>query len=177
MYRRILIACLGYVALIVPSYAADWALEIVPTHSAGDVSDIDTRGAAFLVLMTNTTDHNLNVWTDEYSWGYDNLSFDVKRSSGKAFRIIRVPEMFTMNMALPYLVRPGAHYAWAVTLASDKWNGFPPDWKGSEEVTIQAKFEIDPTKESKELTVWTGMIKSKPMKTTLVRYEKKSSDR
>jgi len=158
--------------LSIPLRAEDWALEIIPSYSSATAQAIDTRNQAFVVLLTNTSDHDLSTWIENYSWGYDNLSFRITRADGKSFRVIKQQEFFTVNFPCPYLVRSHGHFAWAVTFSPDQWTGFPADWKGSEEVTIQAQFEIDPTKESQEMKVWTGKITSAPMKVTLTRFLK-----
>jgi len=125
------------------------------------------------VLLTNITHQELRVWTEEYSWGYDNLSFIVTRANGGTFHIVRQPEAFTMNIPVYYLVKPGGHYAWSVTLSPSTWTGFPDNWTGSEKVTIQAQLETKSTLESKENNVWTGKVLSMPMKVTLIRFPRK----
>jgi hypothetical protein len=166
----LIIVCFLSLAISLP--AADWALEIIPSVVSTAGQSIDTRNEAFVVLLTNTSDRDLNTWIEEFSWGYDNLSFLVTRADGSIFRIVKQPEMFTVNVAIPYLVRSHGHFAWAVTFSPDEWTGFPANWSGSEEVAIQARFEIDPTPQSKEMKVWTGKIESSPMKVMLTRFLK-----
>jgi len=161
-----------FLSLSISLLAADWALEIIPTGNGTAGQSIDTRNEAFVVLLTNTSDHDLSTWIEEFSWGYDNLSFLITRADGSSFSVVKKPEFFTVNEAVPYLVRPRGHFAWAVTFSPDEWTGFPANWKGYEEVTIQARFEIDPTSESKEMKVWTGKIESPPLKVSLTRFLK-----
>ena len=111
-------------------------------------------------------------WIEEFSWGYDNLTFAITRAGGTSFRVQKKPQYFTVNMAIPNLVKPGGHFAWVVTFSPDEWVGFPSDWKGSEDVSMQARFKIDPTPESKELHVWTGTVESPSIKVNLTRFLK-----
>ena len=145
-----------FLSLSISLSAADWTLEIIPNGSSAAEKSIDTRNEAFVVLLTNTSDRDLNTWIEEFSWGYDNLSFLITRTDGSSFRVSKQPEMFTVNVAVPFLVKPHAHFAWAVTFSPDQWTGFPADWKGSEEVSIQAQFEINPTPESSKMKVLDG---------------------
>jgi hypothetical protein len=172
MIVRAALLLLFFLSLSLSLAAADWALEIIPNGSNAAGQSIDTRSQAFVVLLTNTSDHDLNTWIEEFSWGYDNLSFLVTRADGSSFRVVKQQELFTMNVAIPYLVRSHGHFAWAVTFSPDEWTGFPANWKGTEDVTIQARFEIDPTPQSKEMKVWTGKVESLPMKVTLTRFLK-----
>jgi hypothetical protein len=169
---RLALIIIYFLGLSISLSAADWALEIIPNGKNREGQGIDTRNEAFVVLLTNTSGHDLYNWPEEFSWGYDNLSFLIERSNGSSFRVLRKQEGFTVNIAFPNLVKPHGHFAWAVTFSPDEWTGFPADWKGSEEVTIRARFEIDPTRESKEMKVWTGKIESPPIKVTLTRFLK-----
>ena len=125
-----------------------------------------------MVLLTNTSASDLSTWTQDYSWGYDNLSFLIVRADGTSFHVKRKPEIFTKNGPIPYLIRPHDHFAWAVTFSPDDWTGFPSDWKGSEDVSMKAVFEINETPESTRLKVWTGIVESPSIKVNLTRFLK-----
>ncbi len=169
-FALLLFLCCAGCALVV--HADDWSLEIIPTYKSTQEQTIDTRGSAFVVLLTNHSGHDATIWANIYSWGYDDLSFLVTRADGKTFSIKRKQEMFTVNFPVCYLIRSGGHYAWSVTFSPDLWEGFPSDWKGEEKITLKAIFEIKPTPQSKEMKVWTGRVESPQTPVTLVRFKK-----
>ena len=45
----------------------------IPVH--GEQRPLN-KNEHFHVLVTNTSDKPLRLWTDRFSWGYDNLSFE-----------------------------------------------------------------------------------------------------
>lgn len=55
------------------------------------------EGTHFHVMITNQTDKTLRLWTDRYSWGYDNLFFEVIERDGKRTKIFKKTKSWNKN--------------------------------------------------------------------------------
>jgi hypothetical protein len=109
--------------------AADWSLEIVPTHSMGDkvVLSSDNLTPDFYVVLTNLSNHPWKVWESWNSWGWWNLSFDVTRADGRKFRLRKGGGSWSWNGPDTFLVRSGMSFVMPVRF-DERWTGFPDDW-------------------------------------------------
>jgi hypothetical protein len=149
---------------IMPDAMAPVAISIaVPKHHAH--RSLNTA-SHFHALVTNTSDKPVRLWTDRFSWGYDNLSFDLIGDGGEVVRITKNPRDWTKNYPDWLELAPGETYVLNVDFFSDAgkeiWDN-PPVAEGAAKpklLKLRAVYEISPDTQSKELGVWTGKITS-----------------
>lgn len=117
----------------------------------------------FHVVVRNVSEKPLRLWTDRYSWGYDNLSFEQTLDDGKTTRITKKERGWDKNFPDWLELQPGESYILNVNLfAADIWNDVPtanPKAK-PKLVKLRAIYEVQPDDESKKLGVWTGKVAS-----------------
>lgn len=120
-------------------------------------------GDHFHVVVRNVSEKPLRVWTDRFSWGYDNLSFEQTHDDGKTTRITKKERGWRKNYPDWLELQPGECYVLNVNLFStDIWNEVPgADPKAKPKlVKLQAIYEVQPDEESKKLGVWAGKVVS-----------------
>ena len=145
-----------------------WTLRIVPTQSSperGISLDNASKGSVFYVVLTNISQSDLAVWREWCSWGYDNLSFDIRLSDGRTFHVKKKPQDYKKDWPDSYLVKKGTHFVISVRF-DELWEGFPEDWR-SQEVRIKAIYKIERDQDSQRLKVWTGQMESTELTATL----------
>jgi hypothetical protein len=118
----------------------------------------------FFAVIENTGSDSVKLWNDWNSWGYDNLSFEIIDNSGKTSIARRKKAAFTRNFPAVIEIGPGEVIVREVDLLSKTipWTGFPLPRKAerSKPFQMRALYSIKDSKESKELGVWTGAIRS-----------------
>jgi hypothetical protein len=117
----------------------------------------------FHVLVRNVSDAPVKLWTDRFSWGYDNLSFDLTDDDAKHLTATKQPRGWSKNYPDWLELQPGEEYVLNVNLfAGETWQNVParPKGTGPKLVKMRAVYEIKPDDESKRLGVWTGRIQS-----------------
>ncbi|MFT7638897.1 MAG: hypothetical protein ACI9G1_000622 [Pirellulaceae bacterium] len=118
------------------------------------------------VLVTNVSDKPIRVWTDRFSWGYDNLSFEMIDNDGNVTRVIKKPRNWTKNYPDWLELEAGGSYVLNVDWYSERgraqWDNTPTaDGKrGPTPVKLRAVYEVRPDDESRKLGVWAGKISS-----------------
>jgi len=114
----------------------------------------------FYLVITNQSAVRLGVWRDWSRWGWYCPAVDIKvRETSFEFR--RKGKAWARNFADPYYIDPGDHYVLPVALLSDEWiqpNNFKPE--RFKEAVISATFTIEPSKDTKRLNIWTGVLKA-----------------
>jgi hypothetical protein len=119
-------------------------------------------GDHFHVLVRNVSDQPIRLWTDRYSWGYSNLSFEIVGDDGKATPVRKKPRGWDKNYPDWLELKPGDTYVLNVNLnAADVWEN-PPRASGAKptQLKLRAVYEITPDEQSAKLGVWTGKIQS-----------------
>lgn len=120
----------------------------------------------FHVIVTNTSDKPVRLWTDRFSWGYDNLSFDLIGDDGGVTHIAKRPRDWTKNFPDWQVLAPGEVWVIDVDWFSDdgraSWENVPASDAAVKPklVKLRAVYEVKPDAESKELGVWTGKVTS-----------------
>jgi hypothetical protein len=120
----------------------------------------------FHVVITNVSDKPVRLWTDRFSWGYDNLSFEAIAADGSVTPIAKRPRDWTKNYPDWHELAAGETWVIDVDWFSDEgraiWEHTPARDAGLKPmlVKLRAVYEVKPDRQSKELGVWTGKITS-----------------
>lgn len=120
-------------------------------------------GDHFHVLVKNVSDAPLRLWTDKYSWGYSNLSFEQISADGTVTQIKKKPRGWDKNYPDWLELQPGDTFVLNVNFAAaDIWENPPKADAGKKPtlVKLRAVFEITPDEQSTKLAVWTGKLQS-----------------
>lgn len=125
----------------------------------------------FHVIVTNKTDKPIRLWTDRFSWGYDNLSFEITGDDGKVTKVTKKPRGWRKNYPDWLSLGPGESYVLNVDFFSEVgqgiWDNVPKPTKTSTTkrlIKLRAVYEVMPDDESRRLGVWSGKVVS-PVKT------------
>jgi len=124
-------------------------------------------GDHFHILVKNVSDKPVRLWTDRFSWGYDNLSFELIGDDGTITTIQRTPRSWTKNFPDWLEVAPGECWVidvnWFTAKVKDIWEKAADRPESSPKpklVKLRAVYEVHPDAESKKLGVWTGKVLS-----------------
>lgn len=120
-------------------------------------------GDHFHVLVKNVSDAPLRLWTDKYSWGYSNLSFELVAADGTVTQIKKKPRGWDKNYPDWLELKPGDTYVLNVNFgAADIWENAPTAAAGKKPTLVQlrAVYEIAPDEQSTKSAVWTGKLQS-----------------
>jgi hypothetical protein len=126
--------------------------------------DLTRADAHFHVLITNISQKQQRIWQGWNSWGWYNLTFEVLDSSGSLiYKLEHKKAKWTVNFPSSYCINPGEQFVIDVYFArKDEW--LLPFLKGKKEgefkVNMRAIYEIPEDKDTKEMGIWTGKIKS-----------------
>ena len=137
----------------------------VPQRESKRIIDVRQPASHFHVIVTNTSDRDLNLWETWNSWGYFNLRFDVLDGMGKvAYSITKNQNReWTVNYPSWVTLKPGEHFILDVYFDRETWV-MPflktPKSRGKFNLKLRAVFEIKPDAEAKKYGIWTGKIKS-----------------
>jgi hypothetical protein len=121
------------------------------------------EGDHFHVLVKNVSEQPLKLWTDRYSWGYGNLSFELIGDDGKATTIRKKPRGWDKNYPDWLELQPGETYVLNVNFAAaDIWENGPKTLAGKQPtpIKLRALYQISPDAESTRLGIWTGKVQS-----------------
>lgn len=166
------ISCAGWTTLFflslnVSSFAQDEALSVtiaVPKHH--NHRSLNTTDHIH-VLITNKSDEAIRLWSDKYSWGYFNLSFELIDEGGMIVGAIsKKPRGWGKNFPDWLQIGPGESYVLNVDFFSEQgrniWSNVPQPRGGAKPhlVKLRAVYEIQPDAQSAKHDVWTGKIKS-----------------
>lgn len=117
----------------------------------------------FHVLVKNVSDAPLRLWSDRYSWGYSNLSFELIDGDGKVTKIDKKPGAWDKNFPDWLQLQPGDTYVLNVNFAAkDVWANPPAADAGKKPtlVKLRAVYRIAPDEQSTKHAVWTGELQS-----------------
>jgi hypothetical protein len=117
----------------------------------------------FYVILTNVSKESQPVFETSHSWGYFELSFELRMADGRIVAITKKPVGFTRNIPTTFMIPPGEQMVLPIRL-DDEWDAVPPLPIAVETpiaVTIKAIYEVKPTQESVEQKVWTGRTESR----------------
>jgi hypothetical protein len=131
----------------------------IPVHHGHRSLDLNDH---FHVLVTNVSDKPLRLWTDQYSWGYENLSFEQILDDGTVIEIRKKAREWRKNFPDWLELQPGENYVLNVLLSPDVWDNAPiADQPNKPKlVKLRAIYKVPPDEQSDKLGVWTGKIVS-----------------
>lgn len=116
----------------------------------------------FPVVLRNISDKPVNIWQQDNSWGYYDLSFELRDGSGKTWVARKVTTAFHSNGPMFWTLKPNETLVIDVCFTNDqksdwqKWNGFPRN----QTVSMRAVFAIHKDASTKKYSVWTGRVVS-----------------
>ena len=117
------------------------------------------------VVLHNAGASELCVWRMANSWGDETLSFELN-ADGKTQSIKLKPQYYTLNGPIYVPLAPGQDYRIEFNLGNlrrwepDLWHDHPPA-AGSE---LTAVYHSERSPESDKYSVWTGSLRSAPVK-------------
>jgi len=122
---------------------------------------IGLRDKKCFVVIQNKTKATINVWAEDCSWGWSNISFEVKAGS-KVLPINRAEINWKRNFPMPLKLLPGDMCVREINLEDRtwSWNRVVDFCKENQHASISAKLEIESDSSSKTEKVWTGAARS-----------------
>ncbi|MDQ8205826.1 hypothetical protein [Pelagicoccus sp. SDUM812003] len=152
-------------------YAKD--IEVFLAPNAFRVIQLGCPSVPFHVVLMNTSNEDIKVWDDMYFWGYYNLSFEMRSSSGNEIIEIKKKERgWDKNLPLCDTVPPKEVKVFAVFLCEETWEGIPShEWftandKNPFEIRAIYKSQSDTLPMNSDSgRVWKGTIESNWTKT------------
>jgi hypothetical protein len=113
------------------------------------------------VVIQNRSKAALNIWAEDCSWGWSNISFEVKAGS-KVLPVKRNEINWKRNFPMPLKLLPGDICVREINLEDRtwSWNSVVDFCKENQNASISAKLEIEGDSSSKAEKVWTGAIRS-----------------
>jgi hypothetical protein len=145
-----------------------FSVAVVPTRSSQDPYGRGIAMAAkspgvFYVVLTNVSREPQSVFETWNSWGYQAVSFEAQTADGHTVAISRKPGPFRRNFPSTFLIPPGEHMVYSISLDED-WEAVPrlPMADATPiKISIKAIYEVKPTPEAAKQKVWTGRVESK----------------
>jgi hypothetical protein len=147
---------------------------VVSCKTSGNAADEAEHTSDILVLITaiqplsrpiiairNNTTSELRVWQNGNSWGWWNLSFCVVADDGRVIHLQRSKSTaFTSNGPAYEAIAPGSEVTRnRIDFYDGDWE-LPKDFNLDKVRYISAIYFVQPTKESAEKGVWTGIVVS-----------------
>jgi hypothetical protein len=139
------------------SQAKPVAVNIVPTSSderTGHAIELFS-GSHFHVVVENLSSAPIKLWKEWCSWGYFNLSFEARDSSGRSFVISKRNRGWDKNFPCPIVIDAGRSWVIDVNLDPSIWQNSPLSSD-----TGKATLRLKEDERSKSEKVWTGKVSS-----------------
>jgi hypothetical protein len=149
-----------FVVTVVPSWSGQsgpWC-----KSSCRGISMARNTLDTFYVILTNVSKQTQAVFEPSHSWGYYAISFELRTGNGHIVPIRKKQTGFTRNIPSVFLIPPGEQMVYPIKL-DDLWVAdprLPIADKESVDVRVKAIYEIGPTPESTQQSVWTGRAES-----------------
>lgn len=176
MGRWWLMLPLGLLLVLTSVYAAergqaDLSLTIaVPIHNGQRIIHVGREAPRFQVIIENLSEHQVNMWREQYSWGYFNLKFQITDEKGAMWIVKKEEKEWEKNFPSFVSVDSRDKMIIDVTFNPDIWeNVLPPDTEKSTTVSIIAIYESERSEEARKKGVWSGRLVSEKRKYTLLR--------
>jgi len=116
----------------------------------------------FYVILTNVSKRAQAVFNPSNSWGYYAVSFRLRTGDGHIVAIRKKQTGFTKNLPSTFLIPPGEQVVYTIKL-DEEWEAKPQAPiadKPPINIGVMAIYEIAPTPESMQQSVWTGRVES-----------------
>ncbi len=121
----------------------------------------------FYVIVTNISREPQLVWERGSSWGQNILSFELNAPGMRTTIISEKRQLFTKNTPRSFLVSPGEHKVYAVTL-DENWKARPSlPTRDELPITLKVKYDVPASSEAIRLNVWAGHVESREYELTL----------
>jgi hypothetical protein len=117
------------------------------------------RGA---VAIANRGTTPVRVWELGNSWGDATLSFELLRD-GAVEKIVREPQVYTVNLPERREVPAGGRHEWRFDLGDGSWKIGDVTHLDVPDTRLVAVYEVVPTPEAEEHGVWVGRLRSDPV--------------
>ena len=120
-------------------------------------------GPAGTVVLDNTSGADVRVWRAGNQWGDTALSFEVWRRDDIR-RLVRRPQVYTVNLPLSAVVPAGATHEWPFDLSDGQWEADAPlDQLLVPGAQLVAVYDVPLSSEAMDHDVWTGQLRSDPV--------------
>jgi hypothetical protein len=128
------------------------------------------KSREFYVVLTNITAKPQAVFEARNSWGYQTISFELTRPSGKKVVVSARQQDFMRNFPSIFVIEPREHQVFAIRL--DQWWETKPVLPKLHEmpITLKAIYEVWPSPEATREGVWTGRLESHEYKLMLQQW-------
>jgi len=114
----------------------------------------------FAVSVYNGTKVATKILSDECSWGYESLSFELKSPSGKITSITRKPKEWYRNFPMGKPLESIGMDIRRIDLGDKTWQGIPRSTGETTGWQIKAKLTVAADKLISGEGFWTGKIES-----------------
>lgn len=137
----------------------------IPVHRGNRVLSLGPN-TRLHVVVTNMSNKPQRLWREWCSWGYYNLSFELKDAQGKMTALKKRVRGWSKNYPDWFELPAGEHYVIEVQLTGADWElpakgALPPKW------TLRAVYQNAPDEFTEKESIWTGKIVS-PVQTYTV---------
>lgn len=126
--------------------AAD-VLDVIKTpyaceHDKDDELNKMKMNVDFMVVIKNNTSGTFTFLSEEFSFGYYNLSLEIRNEDGEVVELTkRTDHFWTRNFLYYRYYGPGQSVAYPVTIDFRVWNNIPEWlWKAGAKYSVRAKF-------------------------------------
>jgi hypothetical protein len=131
------------------------------TTGHGRVIAMSGQDFHFRVLLTNVSNRPVNLWQEHCAWGYYALSFELNDGSGHSWVVRKKLRPPTRSVPEPLTLGPHENLRFVVDFSDrDVWKVTPEPAPWPQVFTIRAAYEIEPDKEAKQFSAWTGRVVS-----------------
>jgi len=121
--------------------------------------------AAGTVVLENKGSADLVVWRAGNAWGDEVLSFDAAWDVEGSERIVRKPQVYTVNVPASVAVPPGGQHEIPFALTDGSWEPDPAVARlAGAGADLTAVYDVPASHESAAYGVWTGRVRSDPVR-------------
>ena len=167
---------LGLLLILTSAYTtageqADLSLTIaVPIHNDQRTIQVGRQATRFHVIIENSSERQVNLWRERYSWGYFNLKFQITDEKGATWIARKKEKEWEKNFPSFVSVDPRDKMVIDVTFNPDIWeNVLPPNTEQSTTVSMIAIYESEDSEDTRKRGIWSGRLVSDKREYTLLR--------
>jgi len=155
--------CMLFPEVVRAQNTAKLSLGSIEKSYVGVVSENTNKPVDFVVLIENTSSHDIGVHRQWNSWGYYSIHFVVARPDGRQVIIEKKERAWSYNFPDCFRLPPGMTHAFPICLTSNEWNGV--EAIAAKGAKLKAVFQQEPleTRENKwgaDFHIFTRKIES-----------------
>lgn len=158
-------------AVVGQTYNKDISVNVTRSTSKAPPLSI-TPTAKFSVAIFNGTKKDVKVLNDQCSWGYDSLSFEIKDTAGKTYKVTRIEKKWDRNFPVSDSIGVLGAKIRKIDFGDKTWQGMPSavggrldGWK----LRVNLKVEASPLLTKDEF--WTGSLQSGWVEATMAEHQ------